>query len=497
MSNSLLAEALQECEIALGKPERWFFSCTMLSNLLADKHEDQLAYLWKSLARQTQVNVPTYHVLAGVIYAHLEEWQAAIEQNKKAIALDEKLAIAYSNLAELYKRLGETKISSEYHYQFLSIQPDASEAEECEELGISLLKEGQPSQAVDCYRWAIKKNPEQWTAYYRLAHLLTLAKQPERAIRYYQLLLERDPSQGEAHQKIGKLLLNQHNYNEAVEQFQQAIRQQPDFVWHYLGLVKGLMPLKRWDEAIETCQAALQLQSNLDWAYRRMGVAWIGKGKQAEAISCFQQVAALSNWPQCLEQDYHFTYDRFTYWIPAWEHHLNGLENGAEQQISERKSGLNVLQIGDAQGMWSCWMLDQVLTQAEDQLQCITSQPLPLFQQNLAKVKTAATTSCETGEITDLLQAFHPNRLAAYQLIYFQGPCPIGKQLYHQAKLAWPLLSEGGLMVFEDYHWVTPLESQQQSPRAAIDRFLEEIPGEFEILDQAQQLFFRRIRVTD
>ncbi|NJN29860.1 MAG: tetratricopeptide repeat protein [Synechococcales cyanobacterium RM1_1_8] len=520
MSHSLILEALQDCETALEKPDRWFFSCTILSNVLADIGQEQLAYLWRDLARQSQLSRQAFHVFAGAIYAKLERWKDAIHQNQQAIALDHRCAIAYTNLTQLYQQIDQPEAGADYRYQFISLWPQESTAEECEELGITFQERKQPGKAINCYRWAIERNPNQWTAYYRLAHLLARAKQLKQAMACYRRLLERDPSQGEAHQKLGQLLLQQQSYGEAVEQFQQAIRHQPDFVWSYLGLVKALMPLRRWDEAIAACQAALKLRADLDWPYRRMGAAWMEQGEPTEAIACFQQVAALSGWPQCRDRDYHFTHDLFTYWIPAWKKQLArcleepSLEGSSLESLALDRSrpgrGLNVLQLGGAQGMWSCWMLDQVLTEGGDRLHCLEPQPLARFEQNLAKAQAAgqatiqppATVVYETAAIADRLQSLQQDSLGAYQLIYLQGQPQ--EQLQDQAQLAWPLLSPGGLMVFEDYHQAShpqgPARSlrklPQESPRANIDRFLAQIPGEFEILDQAHQLFLRKVEAN-
>lgn len=488
-SNILITEALRECEIALGKPEQWFFSCTMLSNLLADQREEQLAFLWKNLARQTQVSHPTYHVLAGVIYAHLGEWQEAIQHNKKAIGFDEKLAIAYSNLSELYKRIDEPQTSSEYYYQYLSMQPEASEAKDCEVLGTELLQRGQLSKALDCYRWAIKNDPEHWDAYYRIAHLLTQAQQPERAIRYYQLLLERDPSQAEAHQKLGKLFLNQQEYGKAIEQFRSAIQQKPKFIWPYLGLTQGFIALEQWDDAIESCQAALRSDDSLLWAYRHMAQALMAQKEEAKASACLLKVAALSGWNHCVERDYHFTRDPFTHKISLW---LEQLQDWID--LPARTTPLQVLQVGTRQGMWSCWCLDQVLTHPEDKLLCLDQAFSPLFKLNIEKSKPITAVDYQQGKSTELLVTLCHQSIETHDLIYIQERPKEAQSLSEEIQLAWTLLKGGGMMVIEDSGKTLAAREHQQSSKAILEKFLREILESFELTHQGKLLFIHKAR---
>lgn len=487
MTNALLTEAIQDCEVALAQPEKWFFSCTMLSNILQDMGQEQLAYLWKNISRQTDLTRQTYHILVGATYIRFEDWDNAILHNKKAIAIDHKLAIAYSNLAKLYARLDAPEARAEYLYKFMALGPGQSDGDSCEELGNTLLEQGQVSQAINCYRWAIQNNSQQWTAYYRIAHLLTCAKQTDHAIRYYKLLLERDPTQAEAHQKLGKLLLNQQCYGEASTHFRAALAQKPDFIWAYLGLAQVALALEQWDETLEMCKHAIQLDDELIWAYRHMANALIAKGSLEGAGDCWQRVAALSGWPECLGRNYRFTRDPFTQKIALWSEQLL-----AWKSQDDRTEAVQVLQIGARQGMWSCWMLDHMLRHPEDHLLCIDQCLTQSLQQNLTKASCSAagTVSCQQSEPKQLLEKLNRQGHIGYDLIYIQDRRGDAEIIYQEAMLAWPLLKAGGMMALRDYNSTMPAQGPDRSLKVGIDNFLQNISGEFKILSQAQQLFF-------
>ena len=488
ISNNALVDALKDSKAALDDPEKWFFSCTILSNILSEQGHPQLAYLWKSLARENDINQSTYHVLVGATYIQLEDWEQAIHHNKEAIAIDENLALAYSNLAKLYEKLEQPEEGLEYRYKFMSLRPDQTSADDCEELGNTLLKQGQAASALDCYRRAIQNNPEQWTAYYRIAHILNWAKQPDRAISYYQLLLERDSSQIEARQKLGKLLVEQQRYKEAVEQFQQTLTQQPDFNWAQFGLAQAFLALEQWDDTIEICQNALKAHGEQQWPYRHMAKAWLAKDQLSQVQICWQKIAALQGWTEWGDRRYHFTHDPLTHTMSIWHEQLQKCLD-----FDQRSTPRRVLQIGGAQGMWSCWMLDKFLTKPEDKLTYLPLSQSSTAYSNLEKTQSECSIIYKREQPTDILNQLRANSQANQQdLIYIQAKSIKAQSFHDIAHLSWPLLRAGGIMVFHGYQAMVSGQSNHQAAKSSIDNFLSEIEGKFEISSQEKHLFIMK-----
>ncbi len=477
-------EALIACEQALERPERWFSSCAILSNLLASSGLNQDAYLWQTMARQNQPSRVRYHLQAGLLYAQIKNWKEAIAQHHKALAVKGNLAIAYFNLSQIHRSIGQADTSIEYLYRFTSLRPEQPTAEECEALGQALAKRGQSERAIQCYRWAIENNPKHWTAYYRLADFLIQANQADAAIRCYQRLLTQDHNQTEALQKLGMALLEQNQPAQAIDLFRRATQLEPTFVWPYLGLVKCWMALEQWEEAIATCKATLHFVGELPWAYSQMAKAFTAIGNGAEASCCYQKVCALSQWPQAESQNYQFSRDTFTHQIELWSKLLASLM----QRESTSKIPLKVLEIGCSEGMISCWLLDQVLVRSTDQLVCLDQDFSALFLDNIERSGASDKVSCHQGPPPRLLAELDQN---VYDLALIQDRCKKADHLHKDVSLTWPLLKVGGIMIVKDYLWPHP-EGAIHSPKAGIDRFLQTIPGEYKLLYQSHQLIIQK-----
>lgn len=483
MSTAYIAAALKDCESALERPEKWFSSCCILSNMFASQGQAQSAYLWRMQAQLSQPSRLSYHILAASAYAQLKRWKEAIAHNKKALDVDQNLAIAHFNLAHIYERIGQLEVGLDYLYKFTALRPEQPDGETCERLGKSLLQRGETERAINCFRWAIENDSELWSAYYYLADLLVKKGNPELAMRFYQLLLKRSPEQAEAYQKLGMLLLERQDYPAAVQQFRQAIRHNPDFVWPHLGLAKALSALQQWEEVIPVCQSALKLSSELHWAHSHMAQAFTAQQRPDQASDCLQQVCRLRGWPGCAEQGYQFTRDPFSHKIERWSQQLD------RWMQTRSRHPLQVVQVGGAQGMWTCWLADQILTQADDQLVCFDQAFSPQFRSNLNRLKSPATVQLKKGNPAEMLEQLSLDYEEACDLIYIQDRCKKAQQLYDDARFAWTLLQTGGMMVFRDYH---SAGKAADSPKAGIDRFLSEIPEQFDILYQERQLFIQK-----
>jgi predicted O-methyltransferase YrrM len=82
---------------------------------------------------------------------------------------------------------------------------------------------------------------------------------------------------------------------------------------------------------------------------------------------------------------------------------------------------------------------------------------------------------------------FLRNNKTVYDFIYVDGD-HTEKAVYADAINCWPLLKSGGILAFDDYLWGQGLEPHT-TPKPAIDRFLAEKQGEYEILNEDYQVW--------
>jgi predicted O-methyltransferase YrrM len=83
-----------------------------------------------------------------------------------------------------------------------------------------------------------------------------------------------------------------------------------------------------------------------------------------------------------------------------------------------------------------------------------------------------------------------PSLREQYDFIYIDGD-HTEKAVYRDAINAWALLKSGGVLAFDDYLWGQDMHPSLR-PMLAIDKFLEEKQGEYELLSKDYQVWIRR-----
>jgi hypothetical protein len=186
-----------------------------------------------------------------------------------------------------------------------------------------------------------------------------------------------------------------------------------------------------------------------------------------------------------------FTQDWFTSRIPLWEPFVEPLAGTAAR----------VLEIGSYEGLSACYLLwrlpDSTLT-CVDTFTGSIERPEPhrdssslerVFDQNVALV--------DASRVTKVVNRSHPVLLALaeegrrFDFVYVDGS-HLGLDVIVDAALAWKLLDNRGVLVFDDYGSSGLGQDRLLTPRAAIDAFLMLIDGKYELLHKSYQVAIRK-----
>ncbi|HEY5974432.1 MAG TPA: tetratricopeptide repeat protein [Geobacteraceae bacterium] len=126
-------------------------------------------------------------------FLQLRHWQDTTTLFRRAVAVTSGNWLAHNNLAAELIRQGELGEAMWHLEQALASRPDYDSA--YTNLGIAYINLRQPDQAVGAFRTALRLNPKETTALYRLA--MTLARQGDLAgaREAYGRLLPLDPAQ--------------------------------------------------------------------------------------------------------------------------------------------------------------------------------------------------------------------------------------------------------------------------------------------------------------
>ena len=198
--------------------------------------------------------------------------------------------------------------------------------------------------------------------------------------------------------------------------------------------------------------------------------------------------------------DYKFTQDWFSHNIPVWEQ-LKGLLPG-------QPGNRTFLEIGSFEGRSMVWIVENMMSDGEA-LDCIDTWEgseehkngelsgaeerfehnrqlvINRFPERIVDVHKGTSTQSLACWLTGI---DGDDRL--YDFIYIDGS-HTAKDVLTDACMAWPLLKQGGLMVFDDYLWGDSRDILHR-PRFAVDVFTNIFAESLDIVHIGHQFAVRK-----
>ncbi len=210
--------------------------------------------------------------LLGQFYSHKgprTDWGKSQEYFERAIAKDPSYAPAYAGLARFYSRVvtssgpltpQEAWPKAEAAVQ-RALELDDRLAEAHAELAnIRLLRDWNWEEAAKESQRALELNPNSPDAHSRYARYLRVAGRPDEAVREMKRALELDPLRVDLSNQLGVELVFARRYDEAIEQFHQSLELDANSVvaHFYLSALFAAKGMEREaaEEAIKGLNAA-------------------------------------------------------------------------------------------------------------------------------------------------------------------------------------------------------------------------------------------------
>jgi len=176
---------------------------------------------------------------------------AALPYQQRAIELDPKFAMSYSELGSEYHSLGEVGRASDYYSKAFQLREHASERE----------------------KLAITAN------YYAY-----VTGELDKAAQTFQEEIESYPRDSRAHVRLGLVYEEQGQYERATESHRQSLRLAPDSSIPYTGLGNSLLSLQRFDEARQIIHEAQARKLDNDILHNALyALAFLGVDSDAMA----------------------------------------------------------------------------------------------------------------------------------------------------------------------------------------------------------------------
>lgn len=220
-----------------------------------------------------------------------EGFRKAEKAFRSALDLDEKYALAWAGLGQVYAAVGyfleqrgkEAKSyyekSREYCDKALSIDPILYEAHGA--LAHAYLQMGKIKEAAAAAQEALKLNPGGAESWEILAHANPRGD-PAWIKEKLDKALSLDPYLFSARLSLGNLYVEQGKYGEALDEYKKVISLDPDLFEAYNNLGVALKKMEKWEEAADALEKARALDPSSPAVHKNLGMVLIQMDKVAE-----------------------------------------------------------------------------------------------------------------------------------------------------------------------------------------------------------------------
>lgn len=159
-------------------------------------------------------------------------------------------------------------------------------------LGLCLLYDGRPAEALEALEQSVKQYPNWSIAEGNLALALQRLERWEEAASYYRLSLSHNSKQPQAWLSLGDVLMALQKQNDALEAFTKAAELQPDYALAHQRV--GMLQAKRGKiaDAEAELQRAVRLDPNLGDAHAVLGAIAARRGNIIQAKDCFHRIVS-------------------------------------------------------------------------------------------------------------------------------------------------------------------------------------------------------------
>ena len=147
---------------------------------------------------------------------------------KKAVQLDENLAVAHIRLADLLQKRGELEKAEQYYRRAVKTEP--GKASYHLKLGLLLANLGTLAGAIAEFERAASLAPEDPAIRHNLGTALLRKGDCKAAMKHFRASLTLNPEHPDPHYNIGKCLEKLGRVDEAVEHYQAALRFQRNHI---------------------------------------------------------------------------------------------------------------------------------------------------------------------------------------------------------------------------------------------------------------------------
>jgi tetratricopeptide (TPR) repeat protein len=252
---------------------------------------DEARNIYKQLLKDDPQNADALHLL-GVISIQDGNNQAAVEMITKAIEINPRIAIYYSNRGKALLSLKQFEQAVLSYDKAIALKSDYVQAHFGRGNALHQLKKFK--LAVESYEKAINFQPDYAEAYSNRGNALHQLKQFQAAVVSYDKAISLKPDYVEAFSNRGLALKELKQFEEALTSYDKAIALNPNYADAHSNRGSVLKELKQFESAIASYDKAIALNPNYADAHSNRGNALKELNHFEAAVTSYQKAIELA-----------------------------------------------------------------------------------------------------------------------------------------------------------------------------------------------------------
>ena len=203
--------------------------------------------------------------ILGALLSSKNNLDKAIDNYKKAIAINPNYAQAYNNLGIALQKLNKINEAVENYKKAIGIKNNFAEA--YNNLGNALHGLMELKKALSCYEKAIKIKPNYFEAINSLGTVYDSLGNRDKAIFYFQKATKVNSEFSDAYNNLGIIYNDISKHDESLLSYKKAIELNPNNEQYYNNLGNLLSDLGKYDDASTAFNEAIKIKPDYALAY--------------------------------------------------------------------------------------------------------------------------------------------------------------------------------------------------------------------------------------
>lgn len=147
----------------------------------------------------------------------------------------------------------------------------------------------QPEEAIEAFKQVIRIDPNNADSYFNIARYYRKLGRYEKAVKAYYQAIEADPDHAPSYFELGMVYGKLEEFKNGEKAFKQVLRINPDYApaHYYMGLIYNNQA--RYDDAVISYKKALKIDPESAPTLYNLGIAYRGLGESKNEVESFKQ----------------------------------------------------------------------------------------------------------------------------------------------------------------------------------------------------------------